>query len=110
MENDDRMATLSILFILGFFQMIMSLSFALRKNKSNFYLDLHLVISLLYIFMLIGLEPVVFKDNILILMGLIPLKIAVLFTLGVRKKIKYEEAIEMLEVKKNSLNYEQLKV
>lgn len=90
-EGDNYLSAFFLLLVLSLFQLVMSITLLFKKDRSNFYLDLHFTIGLLYILLLLGLEPVDIKKNVLLLFGLIPLKIAILFTYGVWKQLHKEE-------------------
>lgn len=100
LENGNNIDVFFLQLSIGLFQFILSLIMVLKIEKGNAYLDLHFAISLVYIFLLIGLEPRLLKENAFLLFGLIPLKIAFFFTFGIWKRMKVEEEKEN-ELRKN---------
>lgn len=99
--GEDQISAFLLLLILGLFQLIMSTVFVFNKKQSSNYLDLHFVISVLYILLLFGLQSEVIKNNALLFFGLIPLKIAFFFSYGVWRQIKKQEALEY-QIRKNN--------
>ena len=101
LEDDNSLDVYFPQLTIGLFQFILSLIMVLKMEKGNAYLDLHFAIGIVYIFLLIGLEPRLLKENALLLFGLIPIKIAFFFTFGIWKRLKVEDDKEK-QLRKNS--------
>ena len=101
LEDDNSLDVYFLQLTIGLFQFILSLIIVLKMEKGNAYLDLHFAIGIVYIFLLIGLEPRLLKENALLLFGLIPIKIAFFFTFGIWKRLKVEDDKEK-QLRKNS--------
>lgn len=85
--NSGLMAALSLLFLLGLFQISMSFIQILKRSKSNIYLDLHFVVVILYLFMILGLEEEIFQEHRILLIAWLPFFIGLLFSYGAGKLV-----------------------
>lgn len=94
MDGEPLGLLLMMQFVIGVYQMFISLIMIFLRKLTNSLLDYHFILSCLYLMMLFGMSMTTLEIDESAVLTVLPWTLALLFTMGIRKASNrlYEQA------------------